>query len=69
MGTSWHMGTQGLQQKPGTYMAYKKRQYSEKDGHQFMKAIIAQKKSYNDEQEGKRQKKSKEMNAKNCQGE
>ncbi len=43
--------------KPGTYMAYKSRQYSEKDGHKLMKAIISQKKSYNDEQERKRQKK------------
>jgi hypothetical protein len=37
-------------------MTYKNRQYSEKDGHKLMKAIIAQKKSYNDEQERKRQK-------------
>jgi hypothetical protein len=51
--------------KPGTYMTYKSRQYSEKDGHKLMKAIIAQKKSYNDEQERKRQKKIKETNAKN----
>ena len=43
--------------KPGTYMTYKSRQYSEKDGHKLMKAIIAQKKSYNNEQERKRQKK------------
>ncbi len=43
-------------------MAYKSRQYSEKDGHKLMKAIISQKKSYNDEQERKRQKKN-EMNA------
>jgi hypothetical protein len=43
--------------KPGTYMTYKSRQYGEKDGHKLMKAIIAQKKSYNDEQERKRQKK------------
>ncbi len=35
--------------KLGTYMTYKSRQYSEKDGHKLMKAIIAQKKSYNDE--------------------
>ena len=42
--------------KPGTYMTYKSRQYGEKDGHKLMKAIIAQKKSYNDEQERKRQK-------------
>jgi hypothetical protein len=31
-------------------------QYGEKDGHKLMKAVIAQKKSYNDEQERKRQK-------------
>jgi hypothetical protein len=37
-------------------MAYKSRQYNEKDGHKLMKAIIAQKKSYYDEQERKRQK-------------
>ena len=43
--------------KPGTYMTYKGRQYSEKDEHKLMKAIIAQMKSYNDEQERKRQKK------------
>ncbi len=42
--------------KPETYMAYKSRQYGEKDGHKMMKAIIAQKKSYNDERERKRQK-------------
>ncbi len=45
--------------KPGTYMTYKSRQYSEKDGHKLMKAIFAQKQSYNDEQERKRQKKQK----------
>ena len=45
--------------KPGTYMTYKSRQYSEKDGHKLMKAIVAQKKSYNDEQERKRQKNQK----------
>ncbi len=44
--------------KPGTYMTYKSRQYSEKDGHKLMKTIIAQKKNDN-EQERKRQKKSK----------
>ncbi len=49
--------------KPGTYMTYKSRQYGEKDGHKLMKAIIAQKKSYNNEQERKRQNKSKEMNS------
>ncbi len=43
-------------QKPGTYMTYKSRQYGEKDEHKLMKAIIAQKKSYNNEQERKRQK-------------
>jgi hypothetical protein len=26
--------------KPGTYMAYKSRQYGEKDGHKLMKAIL-----------------------------
>jgi hypothetical protein len=45
-------------------MTYKSSQYSEKDEHKLMKAIIAQKKSYNYEQERKRQK-IKEMNAKN----
>ncbi len=45
--------------KPGTYMIYKSRQYSEKDGNKSMKAIIAQKKSYNNEQERNRQKKQK----------
>ncbi len=44
-------------------MAYKSRQYGQKDGHKLVKAIIAQKKSYNNEQERKRQK-TKEMNAK-----
>jgi hypothetical protein len=42
--------------KPGTYMIYKSRQYSEKDEHRLMKVIIAQKKSCNGEQERKRQK-------------
>jgi hypothetical protein len=42
--------------KPGTYMTYKSRQYSEKDEHKLTKAIVAQKKSYDDEQERKRQK-------------
>jgi hypothetical protein len=42
--------------KPGTSMTYKSRQHSEKDGHKLMKAIIAQKKSYNNEQERKRKK-------------
>ncbi len=45
-------------------MTYKSRQNGEKDGHKLMKAIIAHKKSYNNEQERKRQKKSKEMNSK-----
>jgi hypothetical protein len=40
--------------KPGTYMAYNSRQYGEKDGHKSIKAIFAQKRSYNDEQERKR---------------
>jgi hypothetical protein len=42
--------------KPGTYMTYKGSQDSEKDEHKLMKAIIAQMKSYNNEQERKRQK-------------
>ncbi len=42
--------------KPGTYMTYKSRQYSEKDEHKLMKAIIAQKKGYNNEQKRKRTK-------------
>jgi hypothetical protein len=46
--------------KPGTYMIYKSRQYSEKDEHKLMKAIIAQMKSYNNEQERKKQNKFKE---------
>ncbi len=41
--------------RPGTKMTYKSRQYGEKDGHKLMKAIIALKKSYNNEQERKRQ--------------
>jgi hypothetical protein len=45
--------------KPGTYMTYKNRQYGKKDGHKLMKAIIAQKKSYSNEQERKRQKSQK----------
>jgi hypothetical protein len=45
--------------KPGTYMTYKSKQYSEKDRHKLMKAFIAQKKSYYNEQERKRQKKQK----------
>jgi hypothetical protein len=43
--------------KPGTYMGYKCSQYGEKDRHKLMKAIITQKKSYNNKQERKRQKK------------
>jgi hypothetical protein len=54
--------------KPETYMTYKSRQYGEKDRHKLMKAIIAQKKSYNDEQEREKQKKSKEMNSKTLLG-
>jgi hypothetical protein len=42
--------------KPGTFMTYKSRQYGEKEGHKLMKACIAQKKSYNNEQERKRHK-------------
>ncbi len=38
-------------------MTNKCSQYGEKDRHKLMKAIIAQKKSYNDEQERKSQKK------------
>jgi hypothetical protein len=45
--------------KPGTYMTYKSRQYGEKDRHKLMKAIIAQKKIYNNEQERKQQKNQK----------
>jgi hypothetical protein len=37
-------------------MTFKGRQYSEKDEHKLMKAIIAQMKRYKDEQERKRQK-------------
>ncbi len=40
-------------------MTYKGRQYSERDEHKLMKAIIAQMKSFNDEEERKRQKKIK----------
>ncbi len=35
-------------------MTYKGRQYGEKDEHKLMKAIIAQMKSYSNEQERKR---------------
>jgi hypothetical protein len=45
--------------KPGNDMTYKSRQYGEKDENKLMKAMIAQKKSYNNEQERKRQKKLK----------
>ncbi len=45
-------------------MTYKSRQYGEKDGHKLMKAIIAQKKSYNNEEERKRMIKTKEINSK-----
>ncbi len=44
-------------------MTYKGRQYGEMDEHKLMKAIIAQMKSYNNEQ-GSKRKKIKEMNAK-----
>ncbi len=44
-------------------MTYKSRLYVEKDGHKLMKAIIAQKKSYCNEQERKRMKNTKEMNS------
>ncbi len=54
--------------KTGTYMTYKSRQYGEKDEHKLMKAIIAQEKIYNNEQERKRQNKSKEMNSKTLLG-
>jgi hypothetical protein len=40
--------------KPGTKMTYKGRQYGEKDEHKLMKALIAQMKSYKNEQERKR---------------
>ncbi len=49
-------------------MTYKSRHYGEKDGHKLMKAIIAQKKSYNNAQERKRQKNTKEMNSKTLLG-
>ncbi len=45
-------------------MTYKSRQYSEKDEHKLIKAIVAQKKNYNNGQEMKRQLKIKEINAK-----
>ncbi len=40
-------------------MTYNGRQYGEEDEHKLMKAIIAQMKSYSNEQERKRQKKLK----------
>jgi hypothetical protein len=43
-------------------MTYKNREYGENDEHKLMKAIIAQMKSHNNEQERKRNK-LKEMNA------
>ncbi len=54
--------------KPETKMTYKGRQYGEKDEHKLMKAIIAQMKSYNDEQERKRQKKSRNEGQKYVRG-
>jgi hypothetical protein len=42
--------------KLGTKMTYKGRQYSEKDEHRLIKAIIAQMKSYNNKQEKKTKK-------------
>ncbi len=45
--------------KPGTKMTYKGRQYGEKDEHKFTKTIIAEMKSYNNEQERKSKKKYK----------
>ncbi len=51
--------------KLGTKMTQKSRQYGEKDGHTLLKVIIAQQKSYNNEQERKRQKK---LNAKKMLG-
>ena len=54
--------------KPGTYTTYKSRQYGETDGHKLMKAIIAQKKSYNNQQEKKRQNKLREMSSKTLLG-
>jgi hypothetical protein len=41
--------------KTGAKMTYKGKQYGEKDEHKLMKTIIAQMKSYKDEQERKRQ--------------
>jgi hypothetical protein len=42
-----------------TNMTYKGRQYGEKEGHKLMKAIMAQMKSFNNEQVIKRQNKIK----------
>ncbi len=36
--------------KPGTKMTYKGRQYGKKDEHKLIKAIIAQMKSYNEQE-------------------
>jgi hypothetical protein len=44
--------------KPGTIMTYKGRQYGENNEHKLMNIIIAQMKSYKDEQEIKRRKKN-----------
>ncbi len=54
--------------KPGTKITYKRRHYGEKDGHKLMEAIIAQQKSYNDEQERKRQKNKRNECQKNGRG-
>ena len=48
-------------------MTYKSRQFGKKDGHKLMKAIIAQKKSYDDELERKT-KKTNDMNSKTLLG-
>jgi hypothetical protein len=40
--------------KPGTNITYKGTEYGKKDEHKLMKAIIAQMKSYNNEQKRKR---------------
>ncbi len=47
-------------------MTYKGRQYGEREEHKLMKAIIAQVKSYDNEQERKRQKKIKKRTPKMC---
>jgi hypothetical protein len=49
-------------------MAYKSRHYGEKDGHKLMMAIIAQKKSYNNEQERKDKKNKRNECQKNVRG-